>query len=166
MVLWFTGLSGSGKSTIALALEKELLKRGYYTKLLDGDNIRTGLSSNVDFTIEGRTESIRRVAEVAKLFVENGTVTLCSFISPTNDIRKTAREIIGDKDFVEIYVNTSLETCEARDVKGLYKKAKAGEIKNFTGINAPYEEPINPNVIIKGDGDLEVSVNQLMTIFN
>lgn len=143
-VFWFTGLSGSGKSTIAAAFEKSLYDQGYFVKLLDGDNIRSGLNNNLGFSIEDRRENIRRIAEVAKLFVESGAIVLCSFISPTVEIRQMAKDIIGPSDFLEIYVDTPLEVCEKRDVKGLYRKARAGEIKGFTGIDSPYEAPINP----------------------
>lgn len=163
-VFWFTGLSGSGKSTIALAFEKELYTCGYYVKTLDGDNIRTGINRDLGFTQEERKENIRRIAEVAKLFVDSGAIVLCSFISPTIAIRKHAREIIGNEDFLEIFIDTPLEICEERDVKGLYRKARAGEIKGFTGIDSPYEIPENPDVILDTtnlsvDQSVEVLVN-------
>jgi len=148
-VLWFTGLSGSGKSTIAEALEKELYKNGYFVKVLDGDNIRSGINKNLGFSLEDRAENIRRIAEVAKLFLESGVIVLCSFVSPTIDIRQQAKEIIGAEDFNEIFVDTPLEVCESRDVKGLYKKARKGEIKGFTGIDSPFEIPENPALILK-----------------
>jgi len=141
IVLWFTGLSGSGKTTIAQHLEKELYSRGYLTQVLDGDNIRTGLNNNLGFSENDRTENIRRIAEVAKLFMDCGIITLCSFVSPTREMRQMAKEIIGEKDFIEIYVNAPLEVCEKRDVKGLYKKARNGEVKNFTGIDSSFDEP-------------------------
>ncbi|MBL4705942.1 MAG: adenylyl-sulfate kinase, partial [Flavobacteriales bacterium] len=141
LVIWMTGLSGSGKTTIAKGLERKLHSEGILTKLLDGDNVRTGINNNLGFTIEDRTENIRRIAEVAKLFLENGTVTICCFVSPTKEIRSNARLIIGDDSFEEIYINTPLAVCEARDVKGLYQKARSGQIKNFTGIDAPFEAP-------------------------
>lgn len=144
LVLWMFGLSGSGKSTLARALENELFEKGVQTKLLDGDNLRSGINSNLSFSEEDRTENIRRAAEISKLFVENGEVVICSLISPTKEIRANAKEIIGDKNFREIYVNASFEVCAERDVKGLYKKALAGEIKNFTGLDAPFEAPENP----------------------
>lgn len=147
-VIWLTGLSGSGKSTLALELEKLLHARGILCYLLDGDNIRAGINSNLGFSDADRIENIRRIAEVAKLFVDCGVVTLASFVSPTNDIRKLAEQVIGADDFVEVFVSTPLEVCEQRDVKGLYKKARAGEIKDFTGISAPFEAPQNPAVII------------------
>ncbi len=143
-VVWFTGLSGSGKSTIARSVEGSLHKMGYFTKLLDGDNVRMGLCKDLTFSQEDREENIRRIAEVAKLFFEGGIICLCSFVSPTYKIRDIARNIVGPDNFLEVYVNASLETAERRDVKGLYKKARAGEIKQFTGIDAPYEVPESP----------------------
>ncbi len=158
-----TGLSGSGKSTIAQQLERELLKLGYFTKVLDGDNIRTGINNNLGFSIEDRHENIRRISEVAKLFVDTGIITICSFISPTIKIRQFAKNIIGENDFIEIYINTPLAVCEKRDVKGLYQKARNGEIKNFTGIDSPYESPINPDIEIKTE-NLSVSESTLKII--
>jgi len=140
---WFTGLSGSGKSTLAIQLEQELHKKNYLVKLLDGDNIRTGLNNNLGFSEPDRNENIRRIAEVNKLFVETGIVTINSFISPTSKLREMAREIIGKNRFYLIYINSTLETCESRDVKGLYKKARNGQIPEFTGISAPFEKPEN-----------------------
>lgn len=148
-VIWFTGLSGSGKSTIANQLEKKLFSSGMRTYSLDGDNIRSGLNSGLSFSEEDRTENNRRIAEVAKLFVDAGLVTITAFISPLKDDRERAKKIIGGEDFIEVFVNTSLEVCEERDVKGLYKKARKGEIANFTGISAPYEKPLNPDIEIK-----------------
>jgi len=142
-VLWFTGLSGSGKSTIAEAVQKRLYDNGYFVKVLDGDNIRSGINSNLGFSLEDRKENIRRIAEVAKLFLDTGIIVIASFVSPTIEIRHQAKNIIGEKDFYEIFVNTPLEECEKRDVKGLYKKARAGEIKGFTGIDSPFEAPTN-----------------------
>ncbi|MEM6344049.1 MAG: adenylyl-sulfate kinase [Bacteroidota bacterium] len=147
-VVWMTGLSGSGKSSLAQAVEQLLHKEGYFTKLLDGDNVRTGLNNNLGFSPEDRTENIRRIAETAKLFLDGGVICLCSFVSPTVKIREMARQIIGAADFIEVYVNAPLAVCEARDVKGLYKKARAGEIKQFTGIDAPFEAPLQPRVEI------------------
>ena len=149
VALWLTGLSGSGKSTIAIALEHRLYEKGFFAQLLDGDNIRSGINANLGFSEDDRAENIRRIAEVAKLFVHAGVVTLNTFISPTIEMRERARSIIGAEDFVEIYVNTPLHICEARDVKGLYAKARRGEIKNFTGIDAPYEAPVTPELEIK-----------------
>ena len=143
-MIWFTGLSGSGKSTIAIALERELHNRGILCRILDGDNIRSGINNNLGFSEADRVENIRRIAEVAKLFVDTGIVTIAAFISPSNSIRQMAAHIIGENDFIEIYISTPLEECERRDVKGLYAKARRGEIKNFTGISAPFEAPLHP----------------------
>jgi len=151
LVVWVTGLSGSGKSTIARALELELHRRGFLTQVLDGDNVRTGINNNLRFSEVDRQENIRRIAEVSKLFKECGIILINCFISPTHQIRQKAREIIGNEDFFEVFVNTPLEVCEERDVKGLYAKARAGELKNFTGIDSPYEPPENPDVEIKTD---------------
>ena len=145
-VLWFTGLSGAGKTTLAKELEKRLHNNGYLSQVLDGDNIRTGINSNLGFTDADRTENIRRIAEVSKLLIQSGVITINSFISPTSDIRHMAMNVIGKKDFIEIFVYAPLEVCEQRDVKGLYKKARAGKIKNFTGIDAPFEAPQNPDL--------------------
>lgn len=162
-LIWFTGLSGSGKSTIANALEVELHKRGIQTFTLDGDNIRKGINKDLTFSPEDRTENIRRIAEIANLMVEAGIVTLAAFVSPYRKDREDIREIVGKDNFVEVFVNTSLETCEKRDVKGLYKKARAGEINNFTGITAPYEVPVNPNVVVKTEENSIVKeVNKIM----
>ena len=139
-----TGLSGSGKTTIAQSVEKHLHSKGILNQLLDGDNIRVGISNNLSFSDIDRKENIRRIAEVSKLFLNCGVVTLNCFVSPTIEIRNIAKEIIGKDNFIEIYINASIETCEKRDVKGLYKKAKTGAIKNFTGISAPFEPPKNP----------------------
>ena len=144
MMIWFTGLSGSGKSTIAIALERELQQRGLLCRILDGDNIRSGINNNLGFSPEDRVENIRRIAEVGRLFVDTGIITLAAFISPTNDLRRMAARIIGEDDFMEVYVSTPLEECERRDVKGLYAKARRGEIKEFTGISAPFEAPEHP----------------------
>ena len=147
LVVWMTGLSGSGKTTIAVALEKMLASSGVLTQVLDGDNIRSGINNNLGFTEEDRKENIRRISEVSKLFVNCGIVTLNCFVSPTKDIRQQAKNILGT-DMVEVFVNTPFEECEKRDVKGLYAKARAGEIKNFTGLDAPFEAPENPFVEI------------------
>ncbi len=149
-VLWMVGLSGSGKSTIARAVENELHAAGILTKLLDGDNLRAGINNNLGFSDEDRLENIRRSAEVAKLFKECGVVTICSFISPTEEIRALAKNIIGE-GFYEVFVNAPSDVCAQRDVKGLYKKALAGEIKNFTGLDAPFENPQNPFIELKTD---------------
>ncbi len=147
-LLWFTGLSGSGKSTIANAVEKELCHRGIHTYILDGDNVRKGLNNNLAFSPEDRKENIRRIAEVANLMVDAGLVILAAFVSPYKEDRKNIKNIVGEENFIEIFVNTPIEECERRDVKGLYAKARAGEIKDFTGVNAPYEAPESPNVEI------------------
>ncbi len=165
VMLWFTGLSGSGKSTLAIALERELYNCGILCRILDGDNIRTGINNNLGFTEADRIENIRRIAEVAKLFVDCGIVTIAAFISPTEQIRQMASQIIGPDDFLEIYVSTPLEVCEQRDVKGLYKKARQGEIKNFTGISAPFEAPAHPAITIDTSAHtLEESINLLKKI--
>jgi bifunctional enzyme CysN/CysC len=148
VVLWFTGLSGSGKSTISNILEKKLHERGRHTITLDGDNIRHGINRDLGFTAADRVENIRRVAEISKLMVEAGLITLASFISPFRSEREMARNMMGDGEFVEIFVDTPLEIAEARDAKGLYKKARAGEIKNFTGIDSPYERPESPEILL------------------
>lgn len=148
-VLWFTGLSGSGKSTIAQGLESKLYEAGFFTQVLDGDNIRSGINNNLGFSMEDRVENIRRVAEIAKLYLNTGVITIVSFISPTREARAFARSIVGEADFLEIYVNAPLEVCEARDVKGLYKKARKGEIKDFSGIDSPYEAPDQPDLEIR-----------------
>lgn len=144
IMIWFTGLSGSGKSTIAIALERELSQRGLLCRILDGDNIRSGINNNLGFSADDRRENIRRIAEVGKLFVDTGIITLAAFISPDNEMRGMASDIIGADRFLEVYVSTPLEECERRDVKGLYAKARRGEIKNFTGISAPFEAPMSP----------------------
>lgn len=151
VILWFTGLSGAGKSTISAAVEKELFTRGHHTYRLDGDNIRHGLNANLGFSQEDRTENIRRIGEVAKLMVDAGIITLTAFISPYREDRELVRELVEENEWIEIYVKASLDVCESRDVKGLYKKARAGEIKNFTGIDSPYEEPVNPDITIEVD---------------
>jgi len=150
-VLWFTGLSGSGKSTIAQHLERFLFEQGFFAQVLDGDNIRSGINNNLGFSTVDRRENIRRIAEVSRLYVQSGIITINSFISPTVAIRQMAKDIIGEGDFIEIYVNAPLEVCEKRDVKGLYKKARSGAIKGFTGIDAPYEAPPSPALEIKTD---------------
>jgi adenylylsulfate kinase len=147
-LLWFTGLSGSGKSTVANAVEKALVDKGIHTYTLDGDNVRKGLNNNLTFSPEDRTENIRRIAEVAHLMVDAGLVVLAAFVSPYEKDRDGIRQIVGDENYIEIFVNTPIEECERRDIKGLYAKARAGEIQNFTGINAPYEAPTNPHIEI------------------
>ncbi len=161
-VFWFTGLSGSGKSTIVKGVERMLFNSGYFSQVIDGDNVRSGLCNNLSFSMEDRAENIRRVAELSKLYLDSGIITLCSFISPTIEIRKSAKAIIGQNDFKEVYVNTPVDICEQRDVKGLYKKARAGEIKGFTGIDSPYEAPISPaKEIITASQSIEESVNEV-----
>ena len=150
-VLWFTGLSGSGKSTVANATEKILHDMGLRTYILDGDNVRMGLNKDLGFSPEDRTENIRRITEVAKLFVDSGSLVLTAFISPYREDRDDARKVIGDNDFIEVFVSADLSVCESRDPKGLYKKARAGEIKGFTGIDAPYEKPISPELVVQTD---------------
>lgn len=163
-VFWFTGLSGSGKSTIAERVERSLFNKGFFVQVLDGDNIRSGICNNLGFSIEDRTENIRRIAEVSKLYVQSGIVCLNSFVSPTNEIRDYARDIIGTENFNLIYVKASVELCESRDVKGLYKKARAGEIKGFTGIDSPFEDPINPALTLDtANQSIEESVDQAVT---
>ena len=151
-VYWLTGLSGSGKSTIAQGVERMLFAEGYMVQVIDGDNIRTGISNNLSFALSDRRENIRRIAEVAKLYLHSGIITLCSFISPTREIRAMAGGIIGADDFHEVFVDTSIEACESRDVKGLYKKARAGEIQGFTGIDSPYEAPLNADLQLETEG--------------
>ena len=164
IVLWFTGLSGSGKSTLAHSLEEKLFQRGCSTFVLDGDNVRHGLNSNLDFSEAGRTENIRRISEVSKLMLESGLIVMTAFISPFSKDRNEARKLITSDDFVEIYCKASLEKCESRDVKGLYKRARAGEIKNYTGIDSPYEVPDNPDLIIDTDNQsLEDSVLSILS---
>jgi adenylylsulfate kinase len=162
IVIWMVGLSGSGKSTLARALENSLHKEGILTQLLDGDNMRTGINNNLGFSPEDRTENIRRASETAKLFMNAGLVTICSFISPTDDIRKMAKEIIGE-GYVEVYVDCPVEVCEARDVKGLYAKARRGEIPDFTGISAPFDVPKKPDVAVNtANQSLENSHQELV----
>lgn len=156
-VIWMTGLSGSGKTTIAKEIETHLHSMKIISQLLDGDNIRLGISNNLSFSEQDRAENIRRIAEVSKLFLNCGIVTLNCFVSPTIKMRKLAKDIIGKDDFIEVYVNASLQTCERRDIKGLYKKARKGEIKNFTGVNAPFEAPQNPAIEINTS---QLSINE------
>ena len=163
VVLWFTGLSGSGKSTLAHALEEKLFQKGCRTFVLDGDNVRHGLNSNLGFSKSDRTENIRRISEVSKLMLESGLIVMTAFISPFNKDRSDARELISNDDFIEIYCKASLEVCEARDVKGLYKLARGGKIKNYTGIDSPYEEPENPELTINTEDEtLDNSVSKIL----
>ena len=162
-VVWMTGLSGSGKSTIAIALERKLHEQGRYAVVLDGDNVRTGINSNLGFSDADRTENIRRIAEMAKLFARNGTIVICCFVSPTVAIREQAKAIIGANDFIEVFIDTPLEICEQRDVKGLYAKARSGEVKDFTGISAPFEAPPSPSIrIVTVDRSEEASTTELL----
>ena len=164
IVLWMFGLSGSGKSTIARALEKDLYSRGVQTKLLDGDHLRSGLNNNLQFSLEDRIENILRSAEVSKLFMENGDVVICSLVSPTEEIRKQAKKIIGN-GFREVYINAPFEVCAERDVKGLYKKALAGKIKNFTGLDSPFEGAENPFIELRThEKDLDACKNELVEL--
>lgn len=166
LCIWMTGLSGSGKSTIAQGLERKLHQNGILTAILDGDNVRTGINNNLGFTEEDRTENIRRIAEINKLFLQNGIVTINSFVSPTKDIRDLAKEIIGEQDFYEVYINASFDECSRRDVKGLYKKALNGEIKNFTGLDAPFEAPEDAALEIKtAEQSIEESVETIYNFF-
>ena len=165
IILWFTGLSGSGKSTIAHAVEEQLFKQGFRTFVLDGDNVRRGLSSNLGFSEEDRKENIRRVGETAKLMLEAGIITLTAFISPYRQDRERVKIMMPPGDFIEIYCEATLETCERRDVKGYYKKARAGIIKNYTGIDSPYEIPDNPELTLNTDNQtLEESVQAVLAL--
>jgi adenylyl-sulfate kinase len=162
-LIWFTGLSGSGKSTLAVQLESALYAQGFKTYLLDGDNIRSGLNKDLTFTDEARVENIRRISEVCKLFIDAGVVLLSAFISPFKADREQVKSIVGTDNYIEVFVDTPLEICEQRDVKGLYRKARAGEVKNFTGISSPYEKPVDPDIVIPTDKmSVEESLNLLM----
>lgn len=163
VVIWFTGFSGSGKSTISVALEKALFEQNITSYRLDGDNIRHGLNQNLGFSPEDRKENIRRIGEVGKLMVDAGVVTMTAFISPYEEDRNTVRDILEDGEFIEVFTKCSLDECESRDPKGLYKKARSGEIKEFTGINAPYEEPSNPEIVIDTENEsVEESVEKIV----
>ncbi len=161
-VIWLTGLSGSGKTTIAKILERELHSRGYLTQLLDGDNIRSGINKNLGFSEEERIENIRRIAEISKLFLNCGIITINCFVSPTRSIRKMAEDIVGTDDFIEVFVDTPIEICEERDPKGLYKKARAGKISDFTGISAPFEAPEKAYILKTENKKAEESARELM----
>ncbi|MAZ93058.1 MAG: adenylyl-sulfate kinase [Lentimicrobiaceae bacterium] len=163
IVVWMTGLSGAGKTTIASNIAKQLNKLGYLTQILDGDNIRTGINNNLGFSEQDRYENIRRISEVSKLFLDCGIVCINSFISPTNEIRNMAKEIIGEDNLFEVFVDSPIEVCEQRDIKGLYKKARAGKIKNFTGIDSPFEIPSNPSLVLNtSEKNVEVCVQELL----
>ena len=167
VVIWMTGLSGSGKTTIGKELEKKLFSEGVLTTLLDGDNVRTGINNNLGFSLEDREENIRRIAETAKLFVESGLVTICCFVSPLKSIRAQARQIVGENDFIEVFVNTPLDVCEQRDVKGLYQKARSGKITNFTGVDSPFEAPDSNHIEIRTTNrTVQESVSELYDIIN
>ena len=166
-LLWFTGLSGSGKSTLANLVEIELHKKGISTYILDGDNIRQGINKDLGFAPQDRSENIRRIAEISNLMLDAGVVTLAAFVSPYSKDREAVKQIVGPDNFIEIFVNTSLEQCVRRDVKGLYKKARAGEIKNMTGISAPYQAPINPDVeVVTDDQTIQESIAIIMQFLN
>ena len=160
--IWLTGLSGSGKTTLALKLEKTLFEQGFLVQILDGDNIRTGISNNLDFSENDRLENIRRIAEVSKLFINCGIITINCFVSPSNKIRSQAKKIIGEENFIGIYINADINTCEKRDTKGLYKKARKGEIKNFTGISSIFEKPDKTFIEINTNNNIEKSFNDLI----
>lgn len=167
VMLWFTGLSGSGKSTVAIALERELHRRGRLCRILDGDNIRTGINAGLGFSADDRRENIRRIAEVGKLFVDTGIITIAAFVSPTRELRQLACDIVGADDFLEIYVSTPLEECERRDVKGLYARARRGEVKDFTGISAPFEAPEHPALALDTSQlRVEESVHRILQLLN
>ena len=166
-LLWFTGLSGSGKSTLANLVEMELHKKGLSTYILDGDNVRQGINKDLDFTPQDRSENIRRIAEISNLMLDACVITLAAFVSPYIKDREAVKQIVGQDNVIEIYVNTTLEACESRDTKGLYKKARAGEIKNMTGISAPYQAPIHPDIEIITDGQtIQQSVADIMQFLN
>ena len=167
VLIWLTGLSGSGKSTLASGVEKELFKKGFNTYILDGDNVRKGLNSDLDFSDTSRKENIRRIAEVANLFVDAGTIVLSAFISPFKEDRLQVRNLVGSANFIEVFVDCPLEECEKRDVKGLYAKARRGEIKNFTGINSPFEKPINADIVVESHKlSIPEGVNKILEVVN
>lgn len=164
-VIWMTGLSGAGKTTIAKGLEKELYNRGYLSQVLDGDNIRSGINNNLGFSGEDRMENIRRIAEVSKLLMDSGIITINSFISPTREIRHLAMDIIGRENFIEVFIDTPMDVCEQRDVKGLYKKAREGKLRDFTGIDSPFEVPEHPDIVIKAaSASIEECTAQILAI--
>ena len=162
-VIWLTGLSGSGKTTIGSLLERKLFERKYLSQILDGDNIRSGINNNLSFSVEDRNENIRRIAEVSKLMLNSGIIVINCFISPTNKIRQTAKGIIGEENYIEVFINAPLTVCEERDTKGLYEKARKGEIRNFTGIDSPFEAPPNPAIEVRTDKlSVEESVDRVL----
>ena len=162
-VIWLTGLSGSGKTTIGSLLERKLFERKYLSQILDGDNIRSGINNNLSFSVEDRNENIRRIAEVSKLMLNSGIIVINCFISPTNKIRQTAKKIIGEENYIEVFINAPLIVCEERDTKGLYEKARKGEIRNFTGIDSPFEAPPNPDIEVSTDKlSVEESVDKVL----
>ncbi|MDB4297507.1 adenylyl-sulfate kinase [Flavobacteriaceae bacterium] len=163
-LIFFTGLSGAGKSTIACALEQKLFSNGIRTYVLDGDNIRRGINSNLGFSPEDRSENNRRVGEISKLFIDAGMVTIAAFVAPYKKDRKYIQDKVGKENYIEVYVGTSLEECEKRDVKGLYKKARTGEIKNMTGISAPYETPTNPDIKIETNEDITNAIDRIIAV--
>ncbi|TDJ82106.1 adenylyl-sulfate kinase [Campylobacter volucris] len=164
-VVWFTGLSGSGKSTLANALEEKLFNLGYHTYILDGDNVRHGLNKDLGFDEASRIENIRRIGELCKLFVDSGLIVICAFVSPFEKDRTFVRSLLKKDEFIEVFVDTPLEICEKRDPKGLYKKARNGEIQNFTGINSPYEKPLNPEIHIQKE-DIKENVDMILGFLN
>lgn len=162
-VIWFTGLPCSGKTTLALGVEKVLFEKGFLCQVLDGDNVRMGINNNLGFSNSDRLENIRRIAEISKLFLSAGVITINAFVSPTEEIRELARHIIGDQDFIEIFLNPSVEVCERRDVKGMYRKARAGQISGFTGVDAPFETPVKPDLEINTDlENIEDSIQKIL----
>jgi len=162
-VIWFTGLPRSGKTTLAEALSDALTKQDFFCHVLDGDKVRQGINSDLGYSLADREENIRRVAEICRILTDNGIITICAFVSPTEKIRNRAKNIIGEKDFMEIYVCTALEICEKRDIYGLYKKSRTGEIKDFTGISSPFEIPVNPDIIVdSGKNTIEDCINEIM----
>jgi len=162
-VIWFTGLPRSGKTTLAEALSDALTKQGFFCHVLDGDKVRQGINSDLGYSLADREENIRRVAEICRIFTDNGIITICAFVSPTEKIRNRAKNIIGEKDFMEIYVCTALEICEERDIAGLYKKSHTGEIRDFTGISSPFEIPVNPDIVVdSGKNTIKNCINEIM----
>lgn len=161
--IWFTGLPCSGKTTLALKLEKELFERGFLCQVLDGDNVRSGINNNLGFSVSDRMENIRRIAEVSKLFLSSGVITINAFVSPTEEIRDLAKSIIGERNFIEVFLNPPAEVCETRDVKGMYRKAREGQITDFTGVNAPFEIPVNPDLVIDtGSMSVDESISEIL----